>query len=179
MTLCSVCGGIVAATVPCYDGARRCLPCAAAAGFEWHPGAAVPAARYPDGPVKADDPLARCPPAHRDTGGRPRTAHGGHQLDKAGARWQCRRCTWSWRSRPTLACPGVPRYAWGAWPAHCRTCKQLYQAGLQPGGPAIGCYYRASKNTKQPWLWLYDTRTAIARPRKIPRQPIKQAPAGA
>ena len=36
MTLCSVCGQI-AATVPCYDGAHRCLPCAAAAGFEWRP----------------------------------------------------------------------------------------------------------------------------------------------
>ena len=56
MTLCSVCGQIVSATVPCYDGARRCLPCAAAGGFAWRPNDLIPADLDRDARTGADDP---------------------------------------------------------------------------------------------------------------------------
>jgi hypothetical protein len=60
VTLCSVCGQI-AATVPCYDGAPRCLPCAAAEGFEWRPTDPTPADGDPSlvGAEEEDDPLGQ------------------------------------------------------------------------------------------------------------------------
>ena len=168
MSLCFVCGQIVA-TVRCYDGAPRCLPCAAQDGFEWRPGDPRQEIAAPPAPAHGFQSRKQILAAMQEVGPGaerlPPVEHAGHQLDHSDHRWHCRRCTWSWRTRPTLACPGVPRYAWGAWPAHCRTRTQLHQAGLQPGGAAIGCYYRARDNARsQPWLWLYDTRTATARP---------------
>jgi hypothetical protein len=55
MTMCSACGAIVDATVLCYDGAHRCLPCAAAAGFAWRSNDAVVAALDHATPLEADD----------------------------------------------------------------------------------------------------------------------------
>jgi hypothetical protein len=57
MTLCSVCGYIVAATVACYEGARRYLPCAAADGFEWRSNDAAGADLDRDAPSRTDDRL--------------------------------------------------------------------------------------------------------------------------
>ena len=92
-----------------------------------------------------------------------------HQLtQQADGSWRCSVCLWSWKQPPVMVCPGVPRYDWGAWPDHAKTQNQLRQERLVPGGPAIGCYYRASRNAKpDPWLWLYDARTALPRNRKL------------
>ena len=86
-----------------------------------------------------------------------------HQLtQRPDGQWQCRVCQWTWKQRPAMACPGVPRYEWGAWPEHAKTVNQLRQMHLKPQGAPIGCYYRASRNTKPDrWLWLYDVRTAV------------------
>jgi hypothetical protein len=71
MTLCAICGAIVDATVPCYDGARRCLPCAAQDGFEWRADDHAATDLYPAAPWEASDSpatprrLRRGVPAHR------------------------------------------------------------------------------------------------------------------
>jgi hypothetical protein len=69
MTLCSVCGQVVAATVPCYDGAHRCLPCAAGSGFAWRSADHMPAELYrePDDPPAPRRRPRRGVPAPRTT----------------------------------------------------------------------------------------------------------------
>jgi len=102
---------------------------------------------------------------------------GQHQLTRQDdGRWYCTRCTWSWQRRPAdmspggdghISCPGVPRWTWDGRPDYAKTKTELYAAGYRPNGGPIGCFYRASKNTKpDPWIWYYDARTAVPRSRR-------------
>lgn len=89
-----------------------------------------------------------------------------HQLEEANGRYTCTVCGQSWKNEPSGQCLGVMVYAWGKWPEHLLTKKQLGDAGLQTGtklpAPA-GAVYRA----KSPGgiMWLYDKAQGV--PKKV------------
>jgi hypothetical protein len=83
-----------------------------------------------------------------------------HLLTLTPAGWRCSVCEWTWKRGARGSCPGVPRYAPDAVPAALQTKTQLRAAGLQPGGPAQGCYY--THHTGH-WRWLYALTEAIPR----------------
>lgn len=56
-----------------------------------------------------------------------------HQLVAKGNRFACMVCRGEWKREPITSCPGVKRYAWGAWPENLMTKKQLSDAGYQTG----------------------------------------------
>ena len=90
-----------------------------------------------------------------------------HQLEWVGRhRWRCRVCQWSWSTRRRSACPGVPRYAYGAWPAKASQFSGWMQCG-RPGPPSPdGC---ACQLWEPHWLWLYyDEREATPVPPPSP-----------
>lgn len=82
--------------------------------------------------------------------------------DSESGRYRCAVCGGEWKSAPYSQCPGVPVYAWGAWPEHLLTKKQMNEAGFQIGqklpAPA-GAVYRS----KSPGgiMWLYDRNQGV------------------
>src|SRR5689334_2648983 len=94
-----------------------------------------------------------------------------HQLEHTSAGWYCRVCQWTWRRAPGGACPGVRRYAPDAIPAALQTRLQLGAAGLQPGGPAQGCYFAGSHKH---WQWLYAVTEARPRPPRTAQEQAQQ-----
>jgi DNA polymerase III subunit epsilon len=92
-----------------------------------------------------------------------------HQLDLVrveGGRYlkyvnRCRVCQWSWPTRRRSACPGVPRYAYGAWPPTLHPAGELKRLGREIPPSPDGCAYRL---WEPHWLWLYDERVAPPAP---------------
>lgn len=64
-----------------------------------------------------------------------------HQLERTPTGWYCPVCQWTWPRGPRGHCPGGRRYAREAVPPALQTQPQLRVAGLQPSGPAQGCYH--------------------------------------
>jgi DNA polymerase III subunit epsilon len=80
-----------------------------------------------------------------------------HQLEPTDSGQRCAICGQSWKNPPTSDCPGVMVYAWGKWPEHLLTKKQMSDAGLQTGKklpPPSGVVWRG----KSPGgvMYLYD-----------------------
>jgi hypothetical protein len=94
-----------------------------------------------------------------------------HRLESTPEGWHCSVCQWTWSRHSQGACPGVPRYAPEAIPPELQNTRQLRAAGLQPGGPACGCYY--ARNTGH-WCWLYAVSEACARPSLTAQQQAQQ-----
>jgi hypothetical protein len=90
-----------------------------------------------------------------------------HQLERTSAGWYCRVCRWTWPRGAQGRCPGVRRYPRNAIPAQLQTQTQLRAAGLQPGGPAQGCYYGGGNAH---WHWLYAVDEAVPLPPATPGQ---------
>src|SRR5258708_7230006 len=90
-----------------------------------------------------------------------------HQFDWAERhRWRCRVCQWSWSTRRRSTCPGVPRYAYGAWPPTLHSAGELIRLGRVVPPTADGCAYQL----REPhWLWLYDERVATPVPLPPPK----------
>lgn len=97
-----------------------------------------------------------------------------HQLVAKGNGVMCAVCGWVWKQEPTTACPGVKRYAWGAWPENLKTKKQLAEAGYQTGkklpAPA-GAVVR--EKSPDGWMWLYEVGQAVRK--ASPSEAQKQA----
>ncbi len=90
-----------------------------------------------------------------------------HQLDWVGRhRWRCRVCQWSWSTRRRSACPGVPRYAYGAWPDTLHPAGELRRLGRQVPPSPDGCAYQL---WEPHWLWLYYEREATPVPPPPPK----------
>jgi DNA polymerase-3 subunit epsilon len=91
-----------------------------------------------------------------------------HQLvptESGGQR--CQVCGGTWKRGPQYSCPGVPVYAWGAWPEHLLTKKQMGEAGFQTGRqlpPPAGAVYRSK--SPDGIMWLYD------RSQGVPKKPV-------
>jgi hypothetical protein len=94
-----------------------------------------------------------------------------HNLAPTAAGWRCRVCQWTWKGEAQGDCPGVPRYAPDVVPPELQTKSQLRAAGLQPGGPAQGCYYVSHPYH---WRWLYAVSEACARPSLTAQQQAQQ-----
>ncbi len=78
-----------------------------------------------------------------------------HQFDWVwvkGNRKRCRVCQWSWPTRRQSACPGVPRYAYEAWPPTLHPAGELIRLGREIPLTADGCAYQL---LEPHWLWLY------------------------
>lgn len=72
---------------------------------------------------------------------------------------RCRVCQWTWPTRRQSACPGVPRYAYGAWPSTLHPAGELLRLGREIPPKADGCAYQL----REPhWLWLYYDEREIA-----------------
>jgi hypothetical protein len=84
-----------------------------------------------------------------------------HQLERTPTGWYCPVCQWTWPRGPRGYCPGVRRYAREAVPPALQTQPQLRVAGLQPGGPAQGCYHVGGQAH---WRWLYAVADAAPLP---------------
>ena len=85
-----------------------------------------------------------------------------HQFDWVwlkGNRKRCRVCQWSWPTRRQSACPGVPRYAYGAWPPTLHPAGELIRLGREIPLTADGCAYQL---LEPHWLWLYYDDREIA-----------------
>jgi hypothetical protein len=90
-----------------------------------------------------------------------------HQLERTPTGWYCPVCRWTWPRGPKGRCPGVPRYARAAVPPTLQTQTQLRATGLQPGGPAQGCYHGGGNAH---WHWLYAVAEAVPLPPATPGQ---------
>jgi len=69
-----------------------------------------------------------------------------HQLETLEQSHRCIVCRQTWKNPPTSQCPGVIVYAWGKWPEHLLTKKQMGDAGFQTGKklpPPAGLVRRA------------------------------------
>lgn len=80
-----------------------------------------------------------------------------HTLTEVETGYACAVCGLTWKHRPVSECPGVPVYAWGQWPDHLLTQKQLGAAGYQTGqklpSPAAAVLRAKSPDGI---MWLYD-----------------------
>jgi DNA polymerase III epsilon subunit-like protein len=83
-----------------------------------------------------------------------------HQFEWAGRhRWRCRVCQWTWSTRRQTACPGVPRYAYGAWPPTLHPAGELRRLGRDIPPTPDGCAYQLPLSH---WLWLYADERQVA-----------------
>ena len=94
-----------------------------------------------------------------------------HRLEQTPAGWRCRVCQWTWKEEAQGDCPGVPRYAPNVVPPELQTKSQLRATGLQPGGPAQGCYYISHPYH---WRWLYAVTEAPTLPHLTAREQARQ-----
>lgn len=87
-----------------------------------------------------------------------------HQLETENGRLRCTACGQTWENPPTSPCVGVRVYAWGQWPEHLLTKKQMGDAGFQTGkqlpAPAGACYRKKSPDGV---MWLYDRNQGVAK----------------
>lgn len=78
-------------------------------------------------------------------------------------RYECRKCSQTWKGEPRSVCPGVKIYGWGEW-GDLLTRKQLADAGCNTGAklpkPA-GAVHR--DKSPDGIMWLYDARDAVKR----------------
>lgn len=97
-----------------------------------------------------------------------------HQLRAEDKGFVCDVCGWEWKREPVTYCPGVKRYAWGEWPEHLKTKKQLADAGYQTGKklPAPSGVV-AREKSPDGWMWLYDVNQAVKK--AAPSEAQKQA----
>ncbi|HEX7766051.1 MAG TPA: 3'-5' exonuclease [Nitrospira sp.] len=92
-----------------------------------------------------------------------------HQLETTEQGHRCTVCGQFWKKQPflNLGCPGVKVYAWGKWPEHLLTKKQMSDAGFQTGKklppPAGLCWREKSPDGK---MWLYDKHQGV------PKKPL-------
>ncbi len=86
-----------------------------------------------------------------------------HQFDSVwgGNRdlYRCRVCQWTWRTHRQTACPGVPRYAYGAWPPTLHPAGELKRLGREIPPTPDGCAYQL---LEPHWLWLYTDERQVA-----------------
>lgn len=83
-----------------------------------------------------------------------------HQFDWVRIhRWRCRVCQWSWPTRRRSACPGVPRYAYGAWLPTLHPAGELKRLGREVPPSPDGCAYQL---WEPHWLWLYSDDREVA-----------------
>lgn len=89
-----------------------------------------------------------------------------HQLETKNGRLRCTMCGQTWKNPPASECVGVSVYAWGQWPEHLLTKKQMGDAGYQTGkklpAPAGACYREKSPDGI---MWLYDRSQGV--PKKV------------
>lgn len=90
-----------------------------------------------------------------------------HQFEPTDYGHRCAVCGQSWKKLPTIQCPGVMVYAWGKWPEHLLTKKQMGDAGFQTGKklpPPAGLCWR--DKSPDGVMYLYDQAQAI------PKKPL-------
>jgi hypothetical protein len=77
-----------------------------------------------------------------------------HNLIKEGKGWKCTICNWQWTNKPTIDCPGCPRYDWDEWPPDLKSDRDLQKKNLKPkpGAKPVGSCYLMKIHS---WLFLW------------------------